>query len=70
MARRYTLLRPPIYKTLGDIDDLLLLSDLSSLEAKLQPVYYIIIDERSIFGLRTFSRVHDRPRQAFPESQD
>lgn len=44
-------------------------NELASLQASLADVSYLIIDEKSIIGLRTFHFIDHRLRQIFPDNQ-
>ncbi|XP_044717993.1 uncharacterized protein HRG_08635 [Hirsutella rhossiliensis] len=45
-------------------------TDIANLQSKLRNLRYLIIDEKSMIGLRTFGYIDSRLRQIFPEYQD
>ncbi|KAM4067942.1 ATP-dependent DNA helicase PIF1 [Hirsutella rhossiliensis] len=45
-------------------------TDIANLQSKLRNLCYLIIDEKSMIGLRTFGYIDSRLRQIFPEYQD
>ena len=65
----HSLLRLPISKNLTELPPLTP-TELSNLQAKLRAIRYIIIDEKSMIGLRMLSYIDSRLRQIFPSHQD
>jgi hypothetical protein len=62
----HSLLRLPISVVMS----LLPAAQLATLITALRGVHYLIIDEKSMLGLRTLSRIDQRLRQVFPERKN
>ncbi|KAH0499425.1 hypothetical protein TgHK011_006623 [Trichoderma gracile] len=65
----HSLLRLPVSKTLSELAPLSA-ADASNVRTKLRHVQYLIIDEKSMIGLRTIAYIDRRLRELFPACQD
>ncbi|KAF5578398.1 ATP-dependent DNA helicase PIF1 [Fusarium pseudoanthophilum] len=67
-ATLHSMLHLPVSKQISTLSSLSG-NELISLQASLRDVTYIIIDEKSMVGLKTFHFIDQRLRQVFPEHQ-
>ncbi|KPM39851.1 hypothetical protein AK830_g6688 [Neonectria ditissima] len=65
----HSLLRLPVSKTIQGLPPISA-SDMSNLQAKLRSVRYLVIDEKSMIGLRMLGLIDARLRQVFPQGQN
>jgi hypothetical protein len=62
----HSLFRLPVNRAFVDLSP----TDAQALQNKLRHIKYLIIDEKSMIGLRTFGNIDARLRQAFPDRKD
>ena len=64
----HSLLRLPVdgnYRPLSETPTVL-----NALQRRFRGIYYLVIDEKSMLGLKTLAWIDQRPREVFPENRD